>query len=142
MNAKLAALLAELDSKRCFNDTGVFLKPSEYDLLREALREREGMVLVPSDAQESLRDKILSERDKGNLVYAHVEGYSAVSIEDFVTQPVEGMLYDLNRGEEISLTFITDKKWVNDFAVALVIRKLAEQRDAALGRSPQTRAPK
>ena len=84
----------------------------------------------PSPAQENLRDKILAERDKGNLVYAHIEGYSVVSVEDFVKQPVEGMLYDLNRGEEVSLSFITEKKWINDFAVALVIRKLVEQRDA------------
>ena len=85
----------------------------------------------PSKEQESLRDKILAERDKGNLVYAHLEGYSVVKVEDFVKQPAEGMLYDLNRGEEVSLSFITEKKWVNDFAVALTIRKLVEQRDAA-----------
>lgn len=85
-----------------------------------------------ANAQKSLRDKILSERDKGNLVYAHVEGYSVVSVEDFVKQPVDGMLYDLNRGEEVSLSFINEKKWVNDFAVALTIRKLVEQRDAAI----------
>ena len=84
---------------------------------------------TPSKSQEGLRDKILAERDKGNLVYAHIEGYSVVSVEDFVKQPVDGMLYDLNRGEEVSLSFITEKKWVNDFAVALVIRKLVEQRD-------------
>mgnify|MGYP001401593732 FL=1 len=87
------------------------------------------------DQAKDLRDKILAERDNGNLVYAHIEGYSVVSVEDFVKQPVDGMLYDLNRGEEVSLSFITEQKWVNDFAVALVIRKLVEQRDAAIARS-------
>ena len=94
---------------------------------------------TPSAAQESLRDKILAERAKGNLVYAHIEGYSVVSVEDFVKQPAEGMLYDLNRLEEVALSFITEKKWVNDFAVALTIRKLVEQRDAALAPSALAR---
>lgn len=84
-----------------------------------------------SAEQEGLRDKILAERAKGNLVYAHIEGYSVVSVDDFVKQPVDGILYDLNRGEEVSLSFITEQKWVNDFAVALTIRKLVEQRDEA-----------
>ena len=95
--------------------------------------EQRTEVGTPSKSQDGLRDKILAERDKGNLVYAHIEGYSVVSVEDFVKQPVDGMLYDLNRGEEVSLSFITDQKWVNDFAVALVIRKLVEQRDSRLG---------
>lgn len=86
---------------------------------------------TPTETQESLRDKILAERDKGNLVYAHIEGYSVVAVDDFVKQPVDGMLYDLNRGEEVILSFITEKKWINDFAVALTIRKLVEQRDNA-----------
>ena len=58
-------------------------------------------------------------------------------IEEFVKQPVDGMLYDLNRGDEVSLTFIHERKWVNDFAVALVIRKLVEQRDASLSVNKQ-----
>lgn len=83
----------------------------------------------PTDSQTSLRDKILAERDKGNLVYAHIEGYSAVNVEDFVKQPADGILYDLNRDEATALAFIHEKKWVNDFAVALTIRKLVQQRD-------------
>lgn len=83
----------------------------------------------PTKAQEELKDKILAERDKGNLVYAHIEGYSVVSVEDFVKQPADGILYDLNRDEVTALAFIHEKKWVNDFAVALTIRKLVAQRD-------------
>lgn len=86
----------------------------------------------PSEAQERLRDRILSERDKGNIVFWGLPGQlMTASLEDFVKQPAEGMLYDLNRLEEIALTFITDKKWVNDFAVAMTIRKLVEQRDSS-----------
>lgn len=86
----------------------------------------------PTKGQVSLRDKILAERDKGNLVYAHIEGYSVVSVDDFVKQPADGILYDLNRDEATALAFMHEKKWVNDFAVALTIRKLIEQRDTAI----------
>jgi hypothetical protein len=47
-------------------------------------------------------------------------------LDEFIKQPADGILYDLNRLEETALTFIDDPKWVNDFAVALVIRKLKE----------------
>ena len=46
MNPKLTELLAELD-KEIIDYGTVTLTPREYDLLRSALREREGMVMVP-----------------------------------------------------------------------------------------------
>ena len=82
--------------------------------------------------REGLRDKILAEREKGNIVFWGLPGrLMGAKLNEFVEQPAEGMLYDLNRLEEISMSFIDDPKWVNDFAVALTIRKLVEQRDEA-----------
>lgn len=86
----------------------------------------ESAIEAPNEAQEALRTRILAERDKGNIVFWGLENeLMAANLDEFVKQPADGILYDLNRSEEISLTFIADKKWVNDFAVALVIRKLA-----------------
>src|SRR3990167_5457696 len=83
-------------------------------------------------AREKLRAHILSERDIGNIVFHGLPGQlMGAELDQFVEQPVDGILYDLNRSEEISLKFLNDPKWVNDFAVALVIRKLVEQRDKA-----------
>ena len=49
-------------------------------------------------------------------------------LSEFIEQPVEGILYDLNRGEEVTLTIINDDpKWVNDYAVAKVIRALKDR---------------
>ena len=77
---------------------------------------------------ETLRDRILSEREKGNIVFWGLPGeLMSAKIDDFVKQPAEGILYDLNRLEEICLTFLQDPKWVNDFAVALTIRKLKDE---------------
>ena len=82
------------------------------------------------ERKNKLRDKILAARKEGNIVFWGLPGQlMSGKLDDFVEQPAEGMLYDLNRLEEISLTFLHDPKWVNDFAVALVIRKLVKQRD-------------
>ena len=84
---------------------------------------------------KALRDMILAERDKGNVVFQALPGqFMTAPLDEFVKQPVDGILYDLNRSEEISMTFMNDPKWVNDFAVALVIRKLH-----ALSRSAKRR---
>ena len=68
MNAKLAALLAELDKRRR-KAMYVVLDGGEYDLLREALREREGMA-IPSTAvitPRSLLRQAAYELSKGEL---------------------------------------------------------------------------
>jgi len=70
---------------------------------------------------ESIRDKVLAEWDKGNLVYADIEGLKSIKLEEFVKQPLEGMLYDINRDTATILTFIEDPKWVNDFALTKLL---------------------
>ena len=67
---------------------------------------------------------VLAQRKEGRLVYMGIAGLVSVNIDAFITQPADGILYDLNRLEEVVLTFIDDPKWVNDFAVALTIREL------------------
>ncbi len=85
---------------------------------------------------DDLRDRIRAERDKGNVVYQSLPGeFTQEPLDEFIKQPADGILYDLNRSEEVVMTFLADPKWVNDYAVALVIRKLhaalsAAKRDA------------
>jgi len=73
---------------------------------------------------EEIKDKILEEYKKGNIVVATFEGLKVMPIKEFIKQPAEGMLYDLNRSEAVVLTFLDDHKWINDYAVAKVIREL------------------
>ena len=73
---------------------------------------------------ESIKEKILEEYKKGNLVIRNFEGLSVYKLSDFVKQPVEGILYDLNRNESVILTFLPDEKWINDYASTQVIRQL------------------
>ena len=73
----------------------------------------------------SIKDKVLKEYKKGNIVVAGVDGLQGMPIKEFIKQPVEGMLYDLNRDAATILTFIDNNpKWVNDYAVMTVIIEL------------------
>lgn len=86
---------------------------------------------MSEQAQQELKERVLAEKAKGNVVLQAFPGeFMSAALADIVEQPADGLLYDLNRLEEVALTFIDQPKWVNDFAVALVIRKLMEQRNA------------
>ena len=76
---------------------------------------------------KSIKDKILKEYKKGNIVVAGIDGLQGMPIKEFIKQPVEGMLYDLNRDEVTVLTLIDNPKWVNDYAVSKVIVALKKR---------------
>jgi hypothetical protein len=71
-----------------------------------------------------IKDLVIQNEKEGNVVFASFEGIHSAEMDNFVSQPVEGILYDLNRLPEVVLTYIDDPKWVNDYAVQLVIKKL------------------
>lgn len=73
---------------------------------------------------EDIKNKILEEYNKGNIVIATPMGIQTAKLSDFIEQDIEGILYDLNRSEIVALTFIGDPKWINDYAVAKTIRAL------------------
>jgi len=78
---------------------------------------------------EDLKQKILDEYSKGNIVYASVDRLMVTNIEEFISQPTEGILYDLNRDEATILTFINDPKWVNDYAICKIICALKAENE-------------
>lgn len=78
-------------------------------------------------SKEELQDLVLKRKAEGKIVLAVDDGsLRSVDLEEFIKQPIDGILYDLNRLPEVVLTFIDDPKWVNDYAVYLVITKLKE----------------
>lgn len=81
-------------------------------------------------AKKKFRDLVLQEARKGNIVFLG-EGPMVANLNEFIKQPAEGILYDLNRLPEVVLTFIDDPKWINDYAVSLVITKLKANLEAA-----------
>lgn len=77
----------------------------------------------------SIKENIIEQYKNGNIVIAAHDGLQVYSLEEFVAQPIEGILYDLNRLEMVVLAFIEDPKWVNDFAVSKTIRLLKHSAD-------------
>lgn len=68
--------------------------------------------------------KIVREKEKENkLVIYAVDELQVYDVDEFIQQPTESMLYDLNRDKATILTLLDDK-WINDYAVMLVIARL------------------
>jgi hypothetical protein len=72
-------------------------------------------------------DYVLKQADKGWVVFNTIEGTESVPVEEFIKQPADGILYDLNRSPEVVLTFIKNDKWLNDYAVGMTIKALKEE---------------
>ena len=81
------------------------------------------------DKFKKFKGLVNTEVKKGNIVFMTVEGLASANVDEFIKQPIEGILYDLNRDEAVVTSFIEDPKWVNDYAVCKVIRKLKEHYD-------------
>lgn len=82
--------------------------------------------------EEKLKDLILRKEREGKIVFMTVGGIVTADIDEFIKQPTEGLLYDLNRDRLTVLSFVDkNPKWINDFAVGLVIKKLKEHYDQA-----------
>ena len=79
--------------------------------------------------KEELRYLILQKEKEGKVCFMTVDGLASIDTEEFIKQPTEGLLYDLNRDKVTILSFMDEPKWVNDYAVAMVISKLKEYYD-------------
>ena len=73
---------------------------------------------------EEIKEYVLDQEKQGKVVVMTIEGFAECSLDGIIKQPTEGLLYDLNRHKTTILTFIEDRKWVNDYACMLVIEKL------------------
>ena len=80
---------------------------------------------------KGLKDLILKKAKEGKILFMTIEGLIEADVEKFIKQPTEGILYDLNRDRATVLTHLNNDniKWVNDFAVGVVISKLKEYYD-------------
>lgn len=78
-----------------------------------------------------LKQKILEAYKNGNIVVMTPFGLEVHDLKEFIEQPADGILFDLNRDECTILTIMeADEeaaKWVNDLAAAKTIRALKEK---------------
>ena len=73
------------------------------------------------ETKEDLKNLILDAWKDGYVVFASFEGLHKQKLEEFTKQPLNGMLYDINRNTATILTSIEDPKWVNDFALTKLL---------------------
>lgn len=78
-----------------------------------------------SEALELVRD---AEKSGGIVIMTEI-GLIEVSLEKFCRQDADCILYELNRDEATTLTLGSDgmERWINDYAVAKVIRCLKDE---------------
>ena len=76
--------------------------------------------------KKELLECIDEQANNKNIVIMTLAGPMVAPIEDFCNQSVDGILYDLNRDEATTRTLASDDnpRWVNDIAIAKVIRHL------------------
>ena len=74
----------------------------------------------------TLKELVLEETAKGNVVFTGLEEPVVCKLEDFIDQPADGILYDLNLLPETILTLL-NPGWVNKYAASQVIRALKER---------------
>jgi hypothetical protein len=79
--------------------------------------------------QKETKKLILDYRKEGKVCLQTIEGLMIARVDDFIKQPAEGILYDLNRGIETTLTIMPKKRWINDLAVAVTIIALKKRID-------------
>lgn len=76
-----------------------------------------------------IRDLIYANEKDGRVVFKTIDGLMVAKLDEFIKEPTEGMLYDLNRDKVTVSSFLDDPKWVNDYACALVIEALKKKID-------------
>ena len=82
------------------------------------------------EANDRILEKISNHRHKGEIVIMTVDGIMVARIEDIIKQPVEGLLYDLNRDDAtLGTLFRTsgDMKYINDIAMANIVKYLMKK---------------
>lgn len=73
-----------------------------------------------------LRTFIREKQQEGKVCFMTCEGLMTCDLKDFVSQPAEGILYDLNRDRATTMALASEDnlRWINDYAVAEVITEL------------------
>ena len=84
---------------------------------------------------DELLEKIQDLQKLHFISYATCDGIMTQDVHTFLKQPIDGILYDLNRDKATTIALAKDEessighRWVNDLAVAFVIAKLKEKID-------------
>ena len=77
-----------------------------------------------------LKNFVREKANEGKVVFMTCEGPMIADLDEFIQQGAAGILYDLNRDKATTLALASEDnlRWINDYAVAVVIEKLCEKR--------------
>jgi hypothetical protein len=73
---------------------------------------------------------VIKDNEKHGMVTIQtMEGLLSCSLSKLIEQPAEGLLYDLNRDKSTTITLGENgmERWINDYAVAMVIEYLMKE---------------
>ena len=72
---------------------------------------------------------VLENERKGKVTYMTGMGLMTSTLESFCRQNADGVLYDLNRDRATTITLGRNGggRWINDYAVAMVIEYLMKE---------------
>lgn len=73
---------------------------------------------------------VIKDNEKHGIVtIQHMDGLLSCPLSKLIEQPAEGLLYDLNRNKLTTITLGEKgmERWINDYAVAMVIEYLMKE---------------
>lgn len=86
------------------------------------------MIQNEFDFEKSLKNIIINKSDNENkiVIYSNIDNsLYEIKIDEFIKQPTDGILYDLNLLPEVIFSQLKDdREWVNKYAIMSVIKKL------------------
>lgn len=84
---------------------------------------------------KELLKEIIDLQNKDCVAFATCFGIETQNVHEFIKQSADSILYDLNRDGLTTVTLARDsdstigRRWINDLAVAFVIKKLKDEID-------------
>lgn len=77
-----------------------------------------------------LKNFVREKAKEDKVVFMTCEGPMIADLDEFIQQGAQGILYDLNRDKATTMALASEDnlRWINDYAVAVVIEKLCEKR--------------
>ena len=78
---------------------------------------------------EQALDVIRGQEKNGNITIETIEGLAVIPLDDIVNWEADSLLYDLNRDKSTTISLGRDgmERWINDYAVAVVIEYLLNE---------------
>lgn len=78
---------------------------------------------------EQTLDVIRNQEKHGNITIETIEGLAVIPLDDIVNWEADSLLYDLNRDKSTTISLGRNgmERWINDYAVAVVIEYLLNE---------------